>query len=91
MQDEEMPEAMAGQGPRVQIPDMHRPDTRFRLELGDRLCALLVEVGVLPVLMRDIREDPMLLELWREMSRYDASYASYHQSYQATSSEEGCR
>jgi hypothetical protein len=51
--EEMMPEAVAGQGPRVQIPDdmCRRPDTRFRLELGDRLSALLTEVGVFPTLM----------------------------------------
>jgi hypothetical protein len=46
-EDEEiMPEAIADQGPQVQIPDSmhHRPDTIFRLELGDQISALLTEV-----------------------------------------------
>jgi hypothetical protein len=61
---------MTGQGPLVQIHEKMRGrlDTRFKLELGDRLYALLVEMGVYPVLMRDIRKNTILLELWREMS-----------------------
>jgi hypothetical protein len=47
----------------------HRPDTRFKLDLGDQLSTLLTKVGVCPTLMRDIRADPTLLEIWREMSR----------------------
>ena len=31
-----------------------RPDTRFRMELGDQLCALLVEGEVMPATMREI-------------------------------------
>jgi hypothetical protein len=63
-------EVMASQGPQVQIPDgMHRRlDTRFRLELGDQISALLTKVGVFPALMRDIKAYPMLLELCMEMS-----------------------
>jgi hypothetical protein len=54
----------------VQILDVMRrmPDTRFRLELGDRLSALLTKVGVCPALMRDIRVDPTLLDIWNEVS-----------------------
>jgi len=66
-----MHEATTSQGPWVHIPDdMHyRPNTRFRLELGDRLSTLLIEVGVCPALMQEIMEDPTLLEIWRQMSR----------------------
>jgi hypothetical protein len=69
--EEMMHEAAMGHIPRVQIPcGMHRRlDTRFRLELGDRLSSLLTEVGVLRALMREIKEDPTLLDIWREMSR----------------------
>jgi hypothetical protein len=68
--EEEMLEATTGQVPQAHIPGSmrHRLDTRFRLELGDQLCALLVEVGVHPVMMQDIREYPMLLDIWREIS-----------------------
>jgi hypothetical protein len=53
-----------GQGPHVHISEnmFGRPDTRFKLELGDQICALLIEVGVYPVLMRDIRK---ILYSWR--------------------------
>ena len=46
-------EARTDQGRSVQILDdmYHRLDTRFRLELGDRLSALLNGVGVHPTLM----------------------------------------
>ena len=69
--DEEIPEDVTGQVTRVQISgDMrHRSYTRFRLELGDQICALLVELGVHPVLMQDIKANPMLLDIWRDMSR----------------------
>ena len=47
---------------------MHRrPDTRFRLELGDQISTLLTKVGIFPDLMRDIREYPILLDIWRDM------------------------
>ena len=39
------------------------------MELGDRLSSLLVEEGVRHVTMHQIREDPRLLELWKDMSR----------------------
>jgi hypothetical protein len=90
--EEMMPKATMGQGPWVQIPDdMHRsPNTRFRLELGDRISALLTEVGVRPALMHDIMAYSTLLDIWREMSHdFPPSYAPYHRSYHPTSSEEG--
>ena len=61
--EEMMHEAAMGHIPRVQIPcGMHRRlDTRFRLELGDRLSSLLTDVGVFPALMQEIMVDPMLL------------------------------
>jgi hypothetical protein len=61
--EEMMHEATTSQGPRVHIPDdMHyRPNTRFRLELGDRLSSLLIDVGVFPALMQEIMADPTLL------------------------------
>ena len=46
-----------------------RPDSRFRLELGDQLCAFFVEVGVRPATMRDIRADGRLVHMWRGMPR----------------------
>ena len=51
--DEMMLELAVGQGPRVQIPDdiRYRLDTRFRLELGEQLFALLTEVGVFLVMI----------------------------------------
>jgi hypothetical protein len=66
-----MHEVAAGQVPQVHIPGaMHcRTDTIFRLELGDRLSVLLTEVGVCPALLQDTREDPTLLDIWREMLR----------------------
>jgi hypothetical protein len=53
-EDEEMiPKATMSQGPQVLIPDdMHRrPNTKFRLELGDRLSTLFIKVGVCPAMM----------------------------------------
>jgi hypothetical protein len=51
--DEEMVEAAVGQGPQPHIPpDMRRrPDLRYRMEVCDRLSAVLVGVGVFPVQM----------------------------------------
>ena len=64
--DEEMAEAMMDEGrPQVQIlAGMQcRPYIRFMMEMDDRLCALLVEEGVRPKTVRDIRADPRLLDL----------------------------
>jgi hypothetical protein len=51
--DEEMVEAVVGQGPQPHIPpDMRRrPDLRYRMEVCDRLTAVLVGAGVCPVQM----------------------------------------
>ena len=60
--EEMMHEVAAGQGPRVQILGgmRHKPDTIFKLDLGDRLSALLTEVGFFPILMQYIKEYPMI-------------------------------
>ena len=42
----------------------HRVDIRFRMELGDQLCRLLVDEGVCPATIRDIQADHMLMNLW---------------------------
>ena len=45
-----------------------RLDSRFRLELGDQLYALIVEEGVMLATMRDIQANVRLLNMWRGMS-----------------------
>ena len=40
-----------------------RPDTRYRMELGDQLSALIVEAGIMPANMRDIQADGRLLHM----------------------------
>ena len=44
-------------------------DTRYRMELGDQLTALIVEAGIRPAHMRDIQADGRLLHMWRGMTR----------------------
>ena len=44
-----------------------RLDSRLRMELGDQLCALMVEAGVRLATMRDIQADGRLLHIWRSM------------------------
>ena len=46
-----------------------RPDSRLRMELGDQLCALFLEVGVRPTTMREIQVDARLVQMWRGMLR----------------------
>ena len=45
----------------------NRLDSRLRMELGDQLCALFVEVGVRPTIMRDIQASGRLVHMWRGM------------------------
>ena len=46
-----------------------RLDSEYRMELGDQLTALIVEVGISPANMRDIQADGRLLHMWRGMLR----------------------
>lgn len=69
--DEEMIDIATGEGhPQVQIPMgmRHRPYIRLRMELGDWLSTFLVEEGVFHAMVRDIKEDPTPLDLWRDLS-----------------------
>ena len=51
------------------FPRHGRPDTRYRMELGDQLSALIFEVGIKPAHYRDIQVDDRLLQMWRGMLR----------------------
>ena len=64
--DEDMVEVAAGHSSQPHIPlDMwYRPYLRYRMEMCDRLSAFLVGAGVLPIEMRDIMDEPDLLQLW---------------------------
>ena len=42
-------------------------DTRYRMELGDQLNALIVEVRISPAHYRDIQADDRLGRMWRGM------------------------
>ena len=67
-------------GPHVtQVPTgvRHRPDTRFRMELGNQLCRLLVEEGVRPTTIREIKADDRLATIWRGMP-HDMLTQMYH-------------
>ena len=44
-------------------------DTRYRMELGDQLIALIVETDIRPTHYRDIYADDRLLQMWRGMPR----------------------
>ena len=44
-----------------------RLDTRYMMELGNQLIALIVEAGIRPAHMRDIQADGRLLQMWRGM------------------------
>ena len=44
-----------------------RSDARYRMELGNQLIALIVEVGIRPAHYRDIEVDDRLLWMWRCM------------------------
>ena len=44
-----------------------RLDSRYRMELGDQLIALVVEASIKPANMRDIQVDGKLLHMWRGM------------------------
>ena len=46
-----------------------RLDTRYRMELGNQLSALIFEVGIKPAHYKDIQVDDRLLQMWRGMSR----------------------
>ena len=46
-----------------------RPDTRYRMELGDQLSALIIEAGIRPAHYKDIHADDRLIRMWRGMSR----------------------
>ena len=75
-----MPEAKDHQEPGVERPDpagapiphfsRHgRLDRRLRMELGDQLCALILEARLMPTTMRDIHANSRLVHMWRGMSR----------------------
>ena len=42
-----------------------RLKTRYRMELGNQLCALIVDAGIRPAHYRDIQADDSLLWMWR--------------------------
>ena len=42
-------------------------DSKYRMELGDQLTALIIEVGIRSANMRDIQADGRLLHMWRGM------------------------
>ena len=44
-------------------------DARYRMELGDKIIALIVEAGIKPANFRDIEADDRLLRMWRGMPR----------------------
>ena len=46
-----------------------RSDSILRMELGDQLYALFVEVGVRSTTMREIHVDSRLVHMWRGMMR----------------------
>ena len=46
-----------------------RPETIYRMDLGNQLSALVVEAGIRPAHYRDIQANDRLLRMWRGMSR----------------------
>ena len=46
-----------------------RPETRYRMELGRQIYALIVDASIRPAHYRDIQADDRLLWMWRGMSR----------------------
>ena len=44
-----------------------RPDTRYRMNLGNQLSALIVEAGIRPAHYRGIQADDRLLRMWSGM------------------------
>ena len=44
-----------------------RPETRYRMELANQLCALIVDAGIRPAHYREIQADDRLLWMWRGM------------------------
>ena len=46
-----------------------RPETRYMMELGNQLCALIVDAGIRSTHYRDIQADARLLQMWRGMPR----------------------
>jgi hypothetical protein len=66
--DEEIIEVAVGRGPQLHIAlgMRRRPNLRYRMEVCDRLSAVLVGVGVCPIQMREIGAHFDLLHLWTE-------------------------
>ena len=73
MEDVEDQASADKHGPAHGVPVLpfarRRPNSRLRMELGDQLCALFVEVGVRPDTMRNIQGDARLVQMWRSMPR----------------------
>ena len=46
-----------------------RPETRYRMELGNQLSALIVEASIRPAHYRDIQVDDRMLRMWRGIPR----------------------
>ena len=44
-----------------------RPETKYRMELGRKLCGLISDAGIRPVHYREIHGDDRLLQIWRGM------------------------
>ena len=56
----------------VSVPPFSRRgrlDSRYRMELGDQITALIIEAGIRPANMRDIQTDGRMLHMWRGMTR----------------------
>ena len=78
--DDEMVEGVEGEiPPQVQIPAgmPRKVDNHFRMELGDRPCGLFVDERVFPMMIRDIKADRVLVELWMDMP-YDMMSLMHH-------------
>ena len=48
---------------------LSRPETIYRMELGNQLCGLISDVGIRPAHYREIQGDDILLRMWRGMPR----------------------
>ena len=46
-----------------------RPETKYRMELANQLCALIFDAGIRPAHYKDIQADDRLLRMWRGMLR----------------------
>ena len=44
-------------------------DARYRMELGDQLISLIVEVGIRPADFKDIEAKDRLSQMWKDMPR----------------------